>query len=104
MAVGSCLSDSPSTSFGALAGKGSRGRLWDWGSPSPGHPVLQSVDILREWHRICEGKRSKNVKSHCLWTKDISTTITASANDQQPNIDLNLLSFSTLIELKFVGL
>lgn len=47
---------------------------------------------------------SKNVKSHCLWTKDISTTITASANDQQPNIDLNLLSFTTLIELKFVGL
>lgn len=59
MAVGSCLSDSPSTSFGALAGKGSRGRLWDWESPSPGHPVLQSVDNLREWHRICEGKRIK---------------------------------------------
>lgn len=51
-----------------------------------------------------KGRGSKNVKSHCLWTKDISTTITASANDQQTNIDLNLLSFSTLIELKFVGL
>lgn len=53
MAVDSCLSDSPSTSFGALAGMGSRALPGDWESPSPGHPVPQSADSPREWHRIC---------------------------------------------------
>lgn len=61
MAVDSSLSDSPSTSFGALAGRGSRAHLWDWESPSPGLLALKSVDNPLEWHRICVEQRDSLV-------------------------------------------